>query len=371
MPMSFIEGRAYENQKTKQLTAYIPKKTIAVLHHEDIDGVASEALIHRQVLAVVNFKTSMTGKYVHDGVYKLLRAGIPVFDVKKFYDDKKNINEKIIRIAAEKMYVWEQNCWRLVAEVREYTEEKVLALKNKAYDNFPKQFKDFAENTLFYAKNELPHFYSRNPLLPWVENENVLIVIRGTNFQRDLEASWPLLKKKNVKVIAVDGAADSLLQLNIPIDAVIGDMDSVSEAALLKSKRLYVHTYINGYSPGEERLKKLGIRYEKIPFIGTSEDIAILFSFWSRAKKIFLIGSHSAMNEFLEKGRKGMGSSILVRMLANDKIVDLKGFHLMTKDKKEVLDYRILPIALTLFPLLWNFDKVKMLLILLAESFLR
>lgn len=371
MQMTMIEGIAYENKITKQLTAYIPKEKIAILHHEDIDVMAAHSLIECKVKAVINYKTSMTGQYAHDGVYRLLEAKIPVYDITDVHQTLSNINESYIRIHENRLYQLENDEWIKIATLSPYHFEKVNMLKNKAYEQFPDTFIQFAQNTLIYAQKELFDFLHRQEAMPWVEGENVLIVVRGANFEKDLLASWRKLKKYNMKVIAVDGAANILLKFGIPIDAIVGDMDSVSNEALIKSKRRYVHTYVNGKSPGEGRLKRLKLPYEKIQFIGTSEDIAILFSFWSKAKKIFLIGSHSSMNEFLEKGRRGMGSSILVRMQANDHIIDLKGYHLLEQERMSLLKYSSIPIALSFVPLAVNFGKIQMMLAILVQSFLR
>lgn len=370
MKMSYLEGQAYENTVTKQLTSYIPKKRIAVLHHEDIDSMAANSLIECKVKAVLNYKISMTGKYDHDGVVRLIEAGIPVYDILEVKNKELNLNESYLRIRHDKLYKFVNDRWLEVATISRYHFAEIDELKQQAKTNFPQQFLQFAENSLYYAQKELKDFSAQREILSWVKNENVLIVVRGANFEKDLQACWKKLKKQNMKVIAVDGAADRLLQLGISIDAVVGDMDSVSVEALKKSRRRYVHTYMNGKSPGEERLKTLKLPYENIQFIGTSEDIAILFSFWSGAKKIFLIGSHSSMNEFLEKGRKGMGSSILVRMQANDKIIDLKGYYEMEQQTQQFfISASMVPIAISFFLMALNFRKLELLMMLLKHWF--
>jgi uncharacterized membrane-anchored protein len=44
------------------------------------------------------------------------------------------------------------------------------------------------------------------------------------------------------------------------------------------------------------------------------------------------VGYHSCMADFLEKGRKGMGSTLLVRMKIGDRFIDAKGFNQLGLD---------------------------------------
>lgn len=356
--MAFIEGQAFENVVTKELVSYIPKNKIAVLHHEDLDMVAAHSLVEKKVKAVINYKNSMTGKYEHNGVLHLIRSGIPVFDIVQIVKPC-HLNEKNIRLQNNGLFVKRVNRWIEVAKVKSYDLETVKSLKQKAKGEFPQRFTQFVKNTLYYAEKELQDLTKRQELFSWLQGENVLIVVRGTDYEKDLRACWPKLKRKKVKVIAVDGAADWLMQFGMKVDAIVGDMDSVSNDALCKCPRLYVHSYKNGYSPGAERLIQLNLPYKTIPFVGTSEDIALLFTFWSGAKNIFIIGSHTSMNEFLEKGRSGMGSSILVRMQANHKIIDLKGYHKLASENSIVWKYTAIPITLSFLFFSFNISKLK------------
>ncbi len=117
-------------------------------------------------------------------------------------------------------------------------------------------------------------------------------------------------------------------------DYIIGDMDSVSEAALRSGATLICHKYLNGPSPGLERLQALGLNGEQVAFVGMSEDLAIHIAYRCEAEHLYLIGCRFGMNEFLEKGRAGMGASMLCRIQAGDRITDLKGIHRLKKIKE-------------------------------------
>ena len=47
-----VSGRARLDRRTKNLTKRLAPGDIAIIDHEDLDRVAAEALLHRQVAAV-------------------------------------------------------------------------------------------------------------------------------------------------------------------------------------------------------------------------------------------------------------------------------------------------------------------------------
>jgi len=57
---------------------------------------------------------------------------------------------------------------------------------------------------------------------------------------------------------------------------------------------------------------------------GTSEDIALLLAYELGAALIVAVGTHSGMIDFLEKGRRGMASTFLVRLKVGSVLVDAR-----------------------------------------------
>ena len=55
--------------------------------------------------------------------------------------------------------------------------------------------------------------------------------VRGEGYEQDLERLAFYLREQKPVVIAVDGAADALLAQGVRPALVLGDMDSVSDAA--------------------------------------------------------------------------------------------------------------------------------------------
>src|SRR5450759_5039349 len=106
---------------------------------------------------------------------------------------------------------------------------------------------------------------------------------------------------------------------------IVGDMDSVSDKALLCGAANIVHAYREGRAPGLERVERLDVPHVIFPATGTSEDVAMLLADDKDAELIVAVGTHATLVEFLDKGRSGMASTFLTRLRVGAKLVDAKG----------------------------------------------
>ncbi|SDH51665.1 Uncharacterized membrane-anchored protein [Alteribacillus persepolensis] len=330
--MSTLKGKAYFHEKTKTLAQHIPRQQIAVIKHEDIDPIAADSLIQKRVKAVVNLKQSMSGAFFHEGVKRLLEHGVRVFDVKNSSNAGPWLENRDVFIEHDVLYADYGGKKYVVGELKEYDLSFVKLLEEKGRGNLALRFEQFGTNSISYAKEDLSHLLEC--WSNWEEgsafrNQDVLIVIRGTDYEKDLDCIQRYFAHKtgNTVLIAVDGAANTMVEKGLPPDYIIGDMDSVASDILHSGAQLIVHEGMKGNSPGMKRVKEHQLRADTVRFIGLSEDAAMAFALKQGAKRIYLVGGHRDMEEYLSKGRKGMGSSLLMKMLAGSKIVDLKGIH--------------------------------------------
>jgi uncharacterized membrane-anchored protein len=116
----------------------------------------------------------------------------------------------------------------------------------------------------------------------------------------------------------------------------------VSEAALHSGAELIVHAYLGGKAPGADRLDALGLPYEQFETAGTSEDIAMLLAHELGADLIVAVGTHTSMDEFLDKGRAGMASTFLVRLRVGSSLVDAKGVSRLYRPVVKTRDVTVL-----------------------------
>ncbi|MGI5911127.1 MAG: putative cytokinetic ring protein SteA [Syntrophomonadaceae bacterium] len=319
-----IKARVRLDRRTKNLVKRLKRHEIAVINHEDIDEVAANSLIDIRPLAIINAKASITGRYPAKGVYKILKAGIMVLD---------NVGEGIFEQIKEGTIIEIQGNGifsgnKIIAQGVILTLEEVKEKFHKANENIQIELDNFVENTLDYAKREKDVLLG-NLEVPSVNthilNHHVLIVVRGSSYKEDLRAISSYIHEEKPVLIGVDGGADALLEFGLKPDIIVGDMDSVSDAALASGAQLIVHAYANGKAPGLERVEAMGLKADIFPMPGTSEDVAMIIAWEHGASLIVAVGTHSNMIDFLEKGRKGMGSTFLVRLKVGSILVDAKG----------------------------------------------
>jgi len=192
------------------------------------------------------------------------------------------------------------------------------------------------------------------------------VVVRGLDYKEDLDAlrRSGYMREMRPVIIGVDGGADALLDVGVTPDVILGDFDSVSREALGCGATLLVHAYPGGEAPGSARLARLGYDYEVIEALGTSEDVAMQISFEERAELIVMVGSHTSMADFFDKGRQGMASTFLTRMKVSSILVDAKGVSRLyrTQVRKRDLSLLILSALFTIVIIAVVTEPVRLLL---------
>lgn len=332
--LKIIRGVARVDKKTKNLVKRLNPGEIAVIDHENIDEIAAQALISKKIKAVINSNKSIGGKYPNMGPLLLVEAGIVIID-NSGADLLHEVKEgEHLSIVGNMIYGNHQ----LLAVGEKLTKEKILAKINMIKANISGQLSEFVQNTLEYAWKEQNIIIAglTFPDTISIKNKHVLIVVRGKDYEEDLKTLGSYIKEVNPVIIAVDGGADVLLKYGYKPDIIIGDMDSVTDKALKSGSQLIVHAYQDGRAPGLERIKRLGLTADIIPAPGTSEDVAMLLAYEKGAELIVALGTHSNMIDFLEKGRKGMASTFLVRLKVGANLIDAKGVSKLYHQKVKV-----------------------------------
>lgn len=319
-----LEGPVRLGQRTKDLIKTLEPGDVAVIDHEDLDRIAAEGLVEKQVKAVVNASSFSTGRYPNLGALILCGAGVAIVENvgKEIFGKLSDADQVVLddgRIRRDGDIVAEGNRVGLAE-----AQDRLDASKK----NISAALESFAENTLQYMVNER-EFLLEAIHLPEVRTEfagrHVLLVVRGYGYKEDLSSLRGYIRDFRPVLVAVDGGADALLDLKITPDVIIGDFDSVSTKALKSGAELIVHAFADGEAPGGARLDALGLTYSKFQAPGTSEDVAMLLANEKGAELIVAVGARVSMVEFMDKGRKGMASTFLVRLRVGPKLVDAKG----------------------------------------------
>jgi uncharacterized membrane-anchored protein len=320
-------GRVLKDRRTKNLTKRLKPGDIAFIHHADLDSMAARALIDCGVCAVVNAAKSITARYPNRGPMELINAGVPLLD--NVGDDAFNavVDGKPGRIAGSALQMEGGASYPGSLLDRAAVESALAA----ASENLSAELDRFARNTLRYLDNEKETLVG--PITPPTlrtrfNDRHVLIVVRGEGYKQDLSMLTDYLRDTRPIFLAVDGGADALIEARIKPDVILGDMDSVSDAALRSGAEIVVHGYANGDergAPGLERIRGLGLDATVFCCPGTSEDVAMLLADELGAKLIVAVGTHFSLVDFLDKGRGGMASTFLTRLRIGSKLVDAKG----------------------------------------------
>lgn len=322
MPAAQIEGIVRSDSKTKRLLRTISPGEIALIRHADLDEPAADGLLAAGVKAVVNADRTMTGAFPHEGPFSLLIAGIPIMEIDAEHFGSIPDGASIVLDGGL------LRCDKLAVPIRPFGLEQLIAANRAAEWSFVHSVRQFAENTLAYARRELDTLLRPLALPPLgrsIAMRPVLIVSRGQGYKEDLAALRGYIDAEKPVLLGVDGGADALAAIGCRPDFIVGDMDSVSDATLRGGSQLLVHAYTDGRAPGLERLERLGLSGDIVAAPGTSEDVAMRIAFEQDASRIIIVGSHSRPTDFMEKGRQGMASTLLVRMMIGHKLLDARG----------------------------------------------
>ena len=339
-------GAARLDKRTKDLTKRLETGEIAIIDHRDIDRVSAEALVDAGVPIVINASPSISGDYPNIGPAILVRNGITLIDdvgVEIFSRVKEGAT-----LTIENGDIFSKG--NLIAQGRVLSAYHVDQLLEAAKANIGERLDEFARNTIKYLEEE-KSIVTGDIVVPDVKTNiwgrHVLVVVRGYHYKEDLATLKPYIREMKPVLIGVDGGADALLEEKLTPDIIIGDMDSVSDAALTCGAELVVHAYENGQAPGMQRLVELGVGNGEAvrvwPLRATSEDLALLLGWELGAQIIVAVGTHTNLIEYLDKGRKGMASSFLVRLKVGPKLLDAKGVNQL---------YRSTTSPLSVFPLI-------------------
>jgi uncharacterized membrane-anchored protein len=318
-----IRGPVRPGRSTKQLAMRLRARDIALIDHPDLDEASARALVGRRVRAVLNAGRTLTGRYPARGGRVLLEAGVPVidslgpeaFERLRDGDEVELVTETVVRGG------------QVVARGRRFTPEAAEAVAAAARENLRRELDMFWDNTARCLAREKDLLLAcrapavRTPLA----GRQVLVVVRGGTFREDVAMLRGFIRDVRPALIGVDGGADALLEAGLRPDIVVGDMDSVSDRALQAAREIVVHAYPDGRAPGLERVRRLGRGAVTFAAPGTSEDIGLLLAYEHGAELIVAVGIHAGLTDFLDKGRCGMASTLLVRMLVGGSLVDARG----------------------------------------------
>jgi uncharacterized membrane-anchored protein len=342
--------------RTKVTAPTVLPGEIVLIAHPDLDSVAAEGLVRAKPSAIINCAPFVTGKYPNQGPKVLLSAGIPI------YESDSNILDSIPdrssgRFEASNLVVAGIGSFAL----RSVTEVDINVALACARENLDSELDSFVRNTLTYLERDSERTLLLDPIIPPdvktdFFDKPAVVAVRGNRYREDLRLLANFFADAKPLIIAVDGAADELLSIGLVPDVILGDMDSVSDRSLRCGAELIVHAYASSSqpvaAPGASRCQQLGLPFMTFPVAGTSEDAALLLAYELGAKLIVAVGTHTHMEDFLDKGRRGMASTFLVRLKVGSRLVDAKGVSSLMSMNQPIGPSLLLLVSAALFPVI-------------------
>ena len=322
--MTEVVGTARLGRQTKDLVKRLRAGDLAIIDHVDLDRVSAEELAESGVRAVVNVSPSSSGRFPNPGPLELVRAGVCLVDAlgSGLFDELSDGETVTVRGGS----VWRHG--KRLAEGIELTEAALVVALAEQQGRVTEALESFADNTLRHLRDEgrlLAQGIEFPPLATRFRDRHAVVVARGPGYKSDLRIVRPYIRNFKPVLVAVDGGADALLEIGLRPNVIVGDFDSVSDAALRSGAELLVHAYADGRAPGSARLTALGLSFATVSAPGISEDIALLLAHERGAELIVAVGTHFNLVEFMERNRAGMASTFVTRLKVGESLVDAKG----------------------------------------------
>jgi len=295
---------------------------IAVIDHIDLDRAHAEVLVDRGVRAVVNVSPSMSGRYPNLGPQILANAGIALVD---HVGDGIWSNLK----SGDKVRLEDGNVYRdeiLIASGTELDDATIAEMLDGAQSALSTQLESLAANAAEHLRREqamliegagIPRLRTK------IRKRPVVVVSKAYDHEQDLLGLGDYIKKYDPILIGAGAGADALLDAGYSPDLAVGALDDLSDRALKMSGEVVI-TSASGKVTAVDRLERAGADAQTFVATGSDEDLALALSDTNDASVIVLVGGHTSLVEFLDRGPTDMSSTFLTRLRVGTKLVDAK-----------------------------------------------
>ena len=317
-----VTGVARLERDNLQLSRKLKTGDIAVIDHIDIDRTHAEMLVDRGVRAVINVSPSTSGRYPNLGPQILAHAGITLVDhVGPGIWSKLKTGDKI-RLQEGNVYL-EGN---VVATGTELDDAKITGLLKSAQGGLSTQLESLAANSAEHLRREqamilegagVPRLRTK------IRKRPVVVVSKTYDYASDLHGLRGYIKDYDPILIGAGAGADALLDAGYTPALVVGALDDLSDRALRQGGEVVI-TSASGKLTAVERLEKTGADAQTFVATGSAEDLALVIADTNDASVIVLVGGHTSLVEFLDRGPTDMSSTFLARLRVGTKLVDAK-----------------------------------------------
>lgn len=326
-----IAGTARVDRRSRTLISRLEPGDIAVLDHLDMDRSTAQRLVDAEVAAVVNASQFISGRYPNQGPEVLVQAGIPLLDgvgaeaIGALRDGRK------VRVHEGELFAGDD----LVATGRVLDAERLSSELTAARGGLTTQLENFTHNSTEFLRREqdlLLHGKGAPRLNTRLTGRPVVVVVPGPDHEAELKAIRRYLREQRPVLVAVDSAADVLLEAGLKPDVVVmssphsaeSDETRVSAKALRGAKDVVVLVDRGQGRTPTDSLERLGVRPLPFETGATAEDAALMLAALGDASLIIAVGAHANLDDFLDRQRGGLASTFLTRLRVGSTLVDAR-----------------------------------------------
>lgn len=298
---------------------------IAIIDVADINRALAQELIDARVSAVINTEKFSTGGIPNFGPQLLLDAGIRLVESvdagvwKNLKNGKKG---------------------RLTDDGGLYYGETLAASGTvlnaaMAEENFAEAQQSLVDHMEAFFGNTIQFIHSEAPLLidglgvPDVgtdlRDRKVLVVSPGADHRNQIKQLRNFMREYEPAIIAVDAAADTLVELGYTPEFIVGNPAGIGSNALRSGAKVVLPADPDGHVAGLERIQDLGIGAMTFPAaVDSATDLALLLAEYHGAEMVVNCGAPLDLDSIFADAESSSPASLLARMKVGPKLVDAR-----------------------------------------------
>ncbi|MCQ9353403.1 putative cytokinetic ring protein SteA [Corynebacterium sp. 153RC1] len=298
---------------------------IAVVNAPDISRPLAQQLIEARPAAVVNAGQFTTGAIPNFGPQMLLDAGIDLYEgggadlLSALKDGKKG---------------------RLTKDGQLFQSEKLIATAEpisaaQAEASFVDAQQSLIDHMEAYFGNTIQFIHSEAPLLidglgvpdmgSELRDRKVLVVSPTAGHRNQVKELRNFIREYDPAIIAVDDAADTLVELGMKPHFIVGNPAGIGAEALRSGARVVLPADPDGHAAGLERIQDLGVGAMTFPAaVDSASDLALLLADYHGAELIVHAGSGFDLDSVFAAQGEASPATLLTYAKIAPKLIDAR-----------------------------------------------
>ncbi|QDZ42559.1 putative cytokinetic ring protein SteA [Corynebacterium sp. sy039] len=327
-----ISGTARDCRATSKGLKKFAAGDIAVIDCPDISRSFAQYLIDEKPIAVVNTAQFSTGAIPNFGPQMLLEAGIVLVEGvgKEIWSKFKDGKKILLTEQGELLYGDKTIAAGNVLELE--SADKIFV---DAQQSLTDHMEAYFGNTIQFIQSEAPLLIDGLGIPDsgkFLAHRKVLVVSPGAGFKEQLDQLRNFIREYEPAIIAVDSAADTLVDMGYTPELIVGDPSGIGAEALRSGAQVILPAEPDGHAAGLDRIQDLGIGAMTFPAaIDSATDLALLLADYHGAELIVNAGAPLDLDAIFAGKDSAMPSSLITRTKLGEKLVDASAIsHLYT-----------------------------------------